>query len=116
MFRRALPINIDNSASQASGAPFTSSFTVIINPFQRIIALVVFIASLTSFVIKDTYERLMSLYNNKYNSFKPAKDDLPLDYSPYVNRELLFNNKAVIVTNLLKGMILFPTTKKLNRL
>jgi hypothetical protein len=64
---------------------------------------------------KDTCERPMPLYNDKYNPFEPARDDLPSDYSPYVNGEPLFNDKAVIVTNLPKGMILSPATKKLNR-
>jgi hypothetical protein len=61
MSRRALFINIDNSASQASGVPSASSFILITNPFQRIIALVALTASLTSFAIKDTCERLTPL-------------------------------------------------------
>jgi hypothetical protein len=79
-------------------------------------ALVALTLYLTSFVIKDTYVQSTPLYNNKYNFFKPTRDDLPSDYSPYVNKELLFNNKAVIVANLLKDIILSLATKKLNYL
>lgn len=113
MSRHTTPIDIDDSASQASRAPSTSSSTVIINPFAQMMAPMAPEPQPDTFVLKDSCHRPTPIYNDSYNPYRPTRDDLSADYSPYANREPLFDDRPVVVVNLPKGMVLSPAAKKL---
>ncbi|KAH7348972.1 hypothetical protein BKA65DRAFT_501830 [Rhexocercosporidium sp. MPI-PUGE-AT-0058] len=115
MSRSATPINIDNVASRASRALFASTVGATIDPFTRIIGLRHKEPLPPTFVIKDRCIRLIPLYNDNYDPFKPARDNLKLNYSPYSFREPLFNDRPVKASNLPRGFILAPTANILIR-
>ena len=115
MSRHTTPIEINDDASQASGALSASSSIALVNPFAQMMALAAPEPSPTCFVLKDTCQRPAAIYNESYNPYLPTRDDLPSDYSPYAYREPLFDDRPANVTTLPKGMVLSPAAKKLNR-
>jgi hypothetical protein len=52
------------------------------------------------------------MYNTNYNPHKAPSDDQPAEYSLYVFREPLFDNKEVVVANLPKKHVLAKPAKK----
>lgn len=115
MSRSVTPINIDDMASRASRAPSASTVGATIDPFARMIGLRHEEPLLPTFVIKDCYIRPVLLYNDNYDPFKPARDDLKLDYSLYSFREPLFDDRPVKASNLPRGFILAPIVSMLIR-
>ena len=118
MSRFTSPFEIDSDTTRGSRAPSTSTVSATIDPFTRIMApgrqtLIELVA--LAFTIIDRCTRPTLLYNTNYNLFKPARDDLKPNYSLYLPRELLFNNKPIKVVNLPRGYILAPLTKSLTR-
>ena len=61
---------------------------------------------------RDRCRRPTPTYNYNYDPNKPPPEGLPGSYSPYVNGEPLFDDRAVVVIRLLAGYIVAPTSKK----
>jgi hypothetical protein len=110
MSYRTSPFDVDNTSSQASRNPSATSFTVIVDPFARIIAPTASTA-LTA-PAKDTCSQPVSTYNENYNPFLPAKEHTNA-YSPYANKEPLFDDRPVKIANLPKRKAIAGTSKRL---
>jgi len=63
--------------------------------------------------LRDWYTRLVPTYNYYYNPYKLLLKDLLKGYSPYIYKEPLFNNRAIIILRLLASYI---TTSAFTRL
>ncbi|KAG4441980.1 hypothetical protein IFR05_002548 [Cadophora sp. M221] len=85
MSRHTTPIEIDDDASQAFEAPSATSSTAILNPFSQMMAPKAPAPLPTSFSLKDNCKRPVLEYNDNYNLYRSARDDLPANYSPYVS-------------------------------
>ncbi|KAL5312887.1 hypothetical protein ACEPPN_019313 [Leptodophora sp. 'Broadleaf-Isolate-01'] len=112
MSRYTSPIIIDGATS---GAPEALSADSAPNIFGRMMSVssasaLLALAALTS--LRDLCQRPPRIYNEFYNPYEPKSDALPSDYSPYVNGQLLFNDKAVDIRKLPKGKSLAPANKK----
>jgi hypothetical protein len=105
-FRSSTLLELDAIASQASAATFGPSvpftFGCIIAPTQ---------ATASSFV-RDRCQRPKPVYNNKYDLSKPSPNNLTKDYSPYAYEELLYNNRALVVTRLSTDHTLVSAAKR----
>lgn len=49
-------------------------------------------------VVKDKCNRPTPTYNHNYNPDLHPRDDLPGGYSPYVHRELLYDDRPAIIS------------------
>jgi hypothetical protein len=107
MSRLTSPIDVDDTASQASKAPSASTSTLT-NPFGRMMA------SSTSQPTpkRDRCSRLTPTYNEFYDPEQPPPADLPKDYSPYANGQPLWDDRPVLIANLPKYHILEGATKR----
>jgi len=63
-------------------------------------------------VIRDTCLRLTLEYNSNYNLYVIPREDLRQEYSPYIPKESLFDNRLVIVTQLSINYILALIPKR----
>ena len=63
-------------------------------------------------VIRDLCSRPTPIYNDFYNPYDPENTQRPSDYSPYANGQPLFDDRPVVVSNLLKRKTLALTTKR----
>ena len=50
---------------------------------------------------RDRYNRPIPLYNKNYDPIKLPPIDLPKDYSPFVYLEPLFDDRPIVIANLL---------------
>jgi hypothetical protein len=63
-------------------------------------------------LLRDTCLCPIPKYNTNYNPYATPREDLPNDYSPYVFKEPLYDNRAIIVTELPKNYIVAPPPKR----
>ncbi len=60
----------------------------------------------------DTCLCPMPKYNINYNLYATPSKDLPNRYSPYVFKELLYDNRPVIINKLPKNCVVAPLLKR----
>ena len=65
-----------------------------------------------SLVLRDTYSRSTLVYNSNYNLYTILYKDIPGEYNPYIFKELLYNNRLIIIIQLFKYYILTPLLKR----
>jgi hypothetical protein len=83
-----------DTASQASAVPSTSTLP---NAFGQLMQSQ---QATTSTAQRDRCQRPSVVYNQNYNLYTAPPVDLPPIYLPYVFREPLYNDRAVIVARL----------------
>ncbi|KAH9213163.1 hypothetical protein DL95DRAFT_390749 [Leptodontidium sp. 2 PMI_412] len=115
MSRYTSPVIIDGAAPRALEASSTDSIP---NIFGRMMSVSSASASpapaaLTS--LRDLCQRPPRIYNELYNPYTPESDALPLDYSPYVNGQPLFDDREVDIRKMPRGKSLAPVSKKAKR-
>ena len=66
-----------------------------------------------SLVLRDTYLYPTPVYNSNYNLYTILYKNIPGKYSPYIFKELLYNNRPIIIIQLSKYYILAPLLKRL---
>ena len=94
--RHFTPLENDTTVSQAST---NASGSTLPNAFSRLMGPAPVIQSTAK---RDLYIRPTPIYNQYYNLFQKPADDLRSDYSPYVYREPLYDDRAIVVARLLK--------------
>ena len=104
--RHSTPLENDTTASQAST---NASRSTLPNAFSRLMRPAPVIQSTTK---RDLYTRPTPAYNQYYNPFQKLADDLRSDYSLYVYREPLYDDRAIVVARLLKHYIEAGAAKK----
>jgi len=115
MSRHTSPIVVERATSEASTSQSAASVPSI---FGRMMAgsnaegSSVPVALTT---LRDTCQRPLPIYNEFYDPYKPEKDDLPLDYSPFANGQPLFDDREVDLRKLPTGKTLAPALKKPSR-
>jgi len=60
----------------------------------------------------DKCKRLSPTYNANYNPYKEPPDGINKGYSPYVYREPLWDDRPVVITRILKGLVVIGPPKK----
>ena len=99
------PLEVESTASQASVAvsrtSLPSAFGCMMNP-QPVVDV----------AIRDRCQRPVPVYNERYDPSKPPPEDLPPTYSPYVFGEPLFDDRHIIIANLLPGFTAAGASKK----
>jgi hypothetical protein len=65
-------------------------------------------------IFRDTYKRFILRYNTNYNLYTILKDNLLIKYNPNVFKELLYDDRLVIINELLKNYIVAPLAKRLH--
>ncbi len=60
----------------------------------------------------NTYLRLTLKYNTNYNPYTTLSKNLPNRYSPYIFKELLYDNQLIIINKLPKNYIVAPLPKR----
>jgi hypothetical protein len=92
--RHSTPLENDTTASQPSttalGSTLPSAFSRMMQPAPVI----------QSTVKRDRCVRPTPTYNHNYNLYKKPLVDLRSDYSPYVYREPLYDNRPITVARL----------------
>jgi hypothetical protein len=63
-------------------------------------------------VIRDTCLHLTPEYNSNYNPYIIPREDLRQEYSPYIPKEPLFDNRPAIVAQLPINYVLAPVPKR----
>jgi hypothetical protein len=106
--RDPTPIEMDNSASQASAA---ASRSIPTNAFGRMMQPKKDSPSPAA-QLRDRCKRPTPEYNYNYNPNKSPPDTQPAGYSPYVYGEPLFDDREAVVANLPKKHVLAPAPKK----
>jgi hypothetical protein len=64
---------------------------------------------------RDLCKRPIPVYNINYNPNEPLPNNLPLDYSPYVPGEPLYDDRPLLVARLPPQYTLAPSSKKPRR-
>ena len=82
------------------------------NAFGRMMGATASTASSPAPQQRDRCKRPVPSYNSNYDPYKLPADTLPGGYSPYVNREPLFDNRAIIVNRLPTKYIVASASKK----
>ena len=100
----------DNIAFKASSIIFKST---LLNVFSRIIKPTPVISSTSK---RDRYIRFISQYNHNYDLYKKLSDDLRRKYSLYIYRELLYDDRLIIIARLPRYHIEISIVKKLRTL
>jgi hypothetical protein len=93
-FRSSTPLELDAIASQASAA---TSGPSVPSAFGRMMAPT---QATASRFVRDRCQRPEPVYNDKYDLSKPSPDNLTEDYSSYAYGELLYDDRALVVTRL----------------
>ena len=65
-----------------------------------------------SLVLRDSCSRPIPVYNSNYNLYAIPNENTPGGYSPYVYKELLFDDWPVVINELSKNCILAPPPKR----
>ncbi len=65
-----------------------------------------------SLVLRDSYSRLILVYNSNYNLYAILNENTPGGYSPYIYKELLFDNWPIVINELPKNCILALLLKR----
>ena len=104
--RHSTPLKNDTTASQAST---NTSGSTLPNAFSRLMGPAPVIQSTAK---RDLYIRPTPIYNQYYNLFQKPADDLRSDYSLYVYKEPLYDDRAIVVARLLKHYIEAGIIKK----
>ncbi len=109
--RYETPIDLtDDALDNTRESLIIPSSTGLPNAFGRIIA-----ASITAIASsfhealvrqRDTCQRPEPTYNDNYNPFKAPLANLDPRYSPYTNREPLYNNRLIITLRIPRGHVL----------
>jgi hypothetical protein len=102
--RHKTPIDLSDDTFDLRGASSAPLSTGLLNAFGRMMAALV-IATVASehkalTRQRDTCRRPEPTYNNKYNPFIAPPADLDPRYSPYANREPLYDDRLIITTRL----------------
>ena len=104
--RHSTPLENDTTASQAetitSGSTLPNAFSRMMGPAP----------TGQSTQKRDRYIRLKPQYNRNYNPFEKPPNDLRPDYSPYVFREPLYDDRAIIIARLPRYYTAAPAAKK----
>ncbi|KAG4427808.1 hypothetical protein IFR05_016709 [Cadophora sp. M221] len=107
MSRFTSPIDVDDVASEASGALSASSLPTVFGLMMAGQA-----ASPAILITRDICQRPVPTYNDSYNPNQPEPTLRPFNYSPYANGQPLFDDRPVIVANLPQGKVLAPASKR----
>jgi hypothetical protein len=63
-------------------------------------------------ILHDTCSHLILKYNTNYNLYVILREDLFNRYNPYIFKELLYDDRLVIVNELLKNYTITPLAKR----
>ena len=107
--RQNTPIDLTSKASSLGSAFAAPSRLSLPNAFSRIIAGK---GKMQEVLHRDTCNCLELIYNTNYNPYKKPPKERPGGYSPYVYREPLWDDRAVVVARLLRGYIIAGPAKK----
>jgi hypothetical protein len=105
-FRASTPFDLDASPFKAFASTFKSTLP---SAFGRMMQPN---RPLTALLVRDRCTRPELTYNDKYNPYVLLPSDLNKEYSPYVYRELLYDDRAITVANLPRQHILAGAAKR----
>jgi hypothetical protein len=100
--------SIDNPFSE----PLILTLSTLKNVFDLITAQYKLASSISISIVKDKYKRPKPIYDNKYDPTKPPLASITENYSPYVFRQSLFDNRPAIITRFPKYYILAGASKR----
>ena len=109
-----MSFNIDLTSLKPSSrvtrliSTITSQLLLILNAFNRIMDK----GKGPSLMLRDSCSRLILIYNSNYNLYAIPNEDILGGYSPYVYKEPLFDDRLIVIIELLKYCILVPLLQR----